>query len=304
MIINSNNEWDSLKEVVVGSATMANWPVNDPVFSKESQKTLWKNSPVPRGPVPQWLINEANDELEILSDLLRSFDVKVHRPSDMDFVQLDGMYNYCPRDRLIVAGSTVVDPAMMYPCRDQEIAALDKVCKSADRVISMPRNQKMVLDAANICRLGSTWLYLVSDSGNYLAMEWLQQQFPAINIIPCNFYGGVHIDSTISPLREGLVLLNASRVTDNNLPSIFKDWEKIWVNEVEEKSFFQYPYASKWIALNVFSIDPKTVIVDRQQTNLIKTLEQHNLDVVPLSLTHSRTLGGGFHCVTLDLHRV
>jgi len=45
------------------------------------------------------------------------------------------------------------------------------------------------------------------------------------------------------------------------------------------------------------------VIVDRYQTNLIQILESQKFTVIPLELRHSRTLGGGFHCVTLDLHR-
>ena len=32
-------------------------------------------------------------------------------------------------------------------------------------------------------------------------------------------------------------------------------------------------------------------------------LEQRGFTVIPLELRHSRTLGGGFHCVTLDLVR-
>lgn len=302
MIVNSSNEWDTLKEVMVGSATMANWPVNDPVFSQEP---AWKNFIRPRGPVPQWLIDEANDDLEILSDVLRSFDVQVHRPHDVDFVKKDGMYNYCPRDRLLVAGSTVVDTAMMYPCRDQEIIALEQVCAAAQQILTMPRDQELTLDAANVCRLGDTWLYLVSRSGNYPALEWLQQQFDHIKIQPCNFYGGIHIDSTIVPLREGLVVLNASRVNISNCPAILKSWDKIWIHEQDlvEQRFFQYPYASPWIALNMLSINPHTVIVDAAQKILIKQLEKHQIDVVPLTLRHSRTLGGGFHCVTLDLHR-
>jgi hypothetical protein len=43
--------------------------------------------------------------------------------------------------------------------------------------------------------------------------------------------------------------------------------------------------------------------VDKHQKKLIKTLEENNITVVPLELRHSRTLGGGFHCVTLDLLR-
>lgn len=306
MIISSYNEWDTLKEVVVGSANMANWPVNDPMYTLQASNTSWTDSLPPRGPVPQRIIEEANIDLEILTDVLRSFDVKVYRPTDIDFVKNDGMYNYCPRDRLIIAGGTVIDPAMMYPCRDQEIGALDFVCNHAAKVVTMPRGQGMVLDAANICRLGDTWLYLVSSSGNYLALEWLQQQLPQIKIEPCNFYSGVHIDSTIVPIREGLVLLNASRVNVENCPKALKSWEKIWVHEqdIEPQSFYQYPYASNWIALNMLSINPSTVVIDRSQKKIIKKLEKHGIDIVPLALQHSRTLGGGFHCVTLDLLRV
>jgi glycine amidinotransferase/scyllo-inosamine-4-phosphate amidinotransferase 1 len=114
----------------------------------------------------------------------------------------------------------------------------------------------------------------------------------------------VHIDSTIVPLREGLVLVNASRVRGDNLPTVFQDWEVVWVDQVAEQGFYQYPYASKWIALNMLVVDPYTVVVDLKQTKLIKLLEkQYNFTVIPLELRHSRTLGGGFHCVTLDLVR-
>jgi len=50
-------------------------------------------------------------------------------------------------------------------------------------------------------------------------------------------------------------------------------------------------------------VDPHTVICDRNQTELIQTLKSYRFEVVPLELRHSRTLGGGFHCVTLDLIR-
>jgi N-dimethylarginine dimethylaminohydrolase len=53
----------------------------------------------------------------------------------------------------------------------------------------------------------------------------------------------------------------------------------------------------------MLAVNQKTVIVDEIQTDLIKLLEKKNFTVVPLPLRHSRTLGGGFHCVTLDLWR-
>jgi N-dimethylarginine dimethylaminohydrolase len=107
------------------------------------------------------------------------------------------------------------------------------------------------------------------------------------------------------PLREGLVMLNASRVTEANCPQTLKDWEKIWITDdmIVPQDFYQYPYASKWIAMNMLSLDPETAIVDAAQTHLISILKQHGIDSVPLTLTHSRTMGGGFHCVTLDTLR-
>ena len=60
---------------------------------------------------------------------------------------------------------------------------------------------------------------------------------------------------------------------------------------------------SEWIDMNLFSIRPDLVVVDRDQTALIRLLERNRLDVVPLKLRHSRMLGGGFHCVTLDIRR-
>lgn len=297
------NEWDPLKKVVVGRADCANWPVHDPVFSQEQTKTTWHESPVPSGPVPDWIIDEANEDLDNLAVTLEHLGIDVVRPDAFNFQAHDGMYNYCPRDRLIVWGDTVIDPAMMYPCRDMEIQSIQTVIDSAARVIQMPRGQDMVLDAANVLRLNDRWLFLESASGNRRAYEWLCDQMPEVDIELCNFYSGVHIDSTIVPLHEGLVMLNASRVKFDTVPRVFDGWHKIWVQDVVPQDFYQYPYASKWIAMNMLVVDPKTVIVDRNQTELIRTLKSYRFEVIPLELRHSRTLGGGFHCVTLDLIR-
>jgi scyllo-inosamine-4-phosphate amidinotransferase 1 len=301
--LSTYNEWDSLRHVMVGDATWANWPATDPVFAQESNKTTWHETPVPVGAVPQHIIDETNEDLEILVNTFEMLGITVSRPDPRNFQQHDGFYNYCPRDRLLIYGSTVIDPAMMYPSRDQEIECYRSVLSSAATVITMPRGQGMVLDAANILRVNDRWLFLESASGNRAAYNWLREQFPFVDIELCQFYAGVHIDSTIAVLRDGLVLLNATRVNEANCPKMFRGWQKIYVDDVVPQTFYQYPYASKWIALNMFSVNPSTVIVDAAQTTLIRTLEQHGMTVIPLTLRHSRTLGGGFHCVTLDLER-
>ena len=304
-MIDSRNEWDPLEAIIVGSATHANWPTSDPVFAEEGSKTTWRETPVPSGPVPQDIVDQANRELDVLCETLARYGATVYRPRPMDFVAEQGMYNYCPRDRLLIWKDIIVDVNMMYPCRDQEIHNYSRLLEQARQVVIMPRDQGLILDAANVCRLGDTWLFLESASGNREAYEWLSAQFPKVTIELCNFYAGVHIDSTIAPLREGLVLLNADRVNEANCPQAFKDWQKIWVTDdmIVPQGFYQYPYASKWIAMNMLVLDPETVILDAAQTQLTTILQQHGIDTIPLTLSHSRTLGGGFHCVTLDTRR-
>lgn len=335
MKIHSRNEYDTLKACVVGDATGARFPELDEIFRYNQDVTTWKDTPLPKGRFPQHVIDEANEDLDVLASTLKQLGVTVYRPNQLDHShivktyewQTDGMYNYCPRDVLLVVDDLVIECPMVYRARQAEAAAYFKIRRAAitgdARWISAPRprlltqdnyvmdnnivlsEQEPMFDAANILRHNNDILYLVSNSGNRLGARWLQNILGKnyrVHIID-NLYSYAHIDSTISVLRDGLVVLNGSRVDSSNCPKLFDGWEKIYVQDVEPQGFYQYPYASKWIALNMFSVSPDTVIVDKNQTNLIRSLEQCKMNVIPLELRHSRTLGGGFHCVTLDLLR-
>jgi len=303
MKIHSWNEWDPLKEIIVGSAAKANWPTKDPVWAQEKLHTAWRDTDPPVGPVPDWIIDETEEDLASLSDILQKAGVVVHRAAKLDYQAWDGFSGYCPRDRVLIAGDTIVDMVMLYPSRNQEIFGLEILMQHQFQHATMPQGHGLVCDAANICRLNDHWIFLESRSGNQAAARWLAARFPGIKIHVCNFYQGVHIDSTVVPLREGVVMLNASRVTPQTVPEPLKDWDKIWITDCVAQEFYQYPYASKWIGMNALSLDPYTVIVDAAQTEIIKLLEQRHFTVIPHTLRHSRTLGGGHHCVTLDLWR-
>ena len=106
-MISSYNEWSPLKSIMVGSASYANWPSGDPVFAQESSKTTWLETPVPSGPVPEWIINETNEDLDTLADTLLDLSIEVLRPQEYDFQKNNGMYNYCPRDRLQIGRAHV-----------------------------------------------------------------------------------------------------------------------------------------------------------------------------------------------------
>jgi len=59
---------------------------------------------------------------------------------------------------------------------------------------------------------------------------------------------------------------------------------------------------SEWVGMNLLSLDPETVVVDKIQTNLIKTLEKRGLTCIPISFRYSYLMGG-IHCCTLDTVR-
>ena len=153
-------------------------------------------------------------------------------------------------------------------------------------------------------------IYLVSATGNELGGRWLQsilgEQF-RLHFLKDVYYGS-HIDSTIVALRPGLVLANPARVNDETLPKILKQWKVIYSPPMENMDRHDADYLAKsigsdWIDMNPFSINPNLVVVDQNQPSLIRVLEKEGLDVISLRLRHSKMLGGGPHCVTLDVRR-
>jgi N-dimethylarginine dimethylaminohydrolase len=173
-----------------------------------------------------------------------------------------------------------------------------------------PRNDEPAFDAANVLRLGRDLIYLVSGTGNEIGGQWLQTILGdsyRVHFLKDVYYGS-HIDSTFVALRPGLMLCNPARINGDTLPDILKQWEVIYSPPMESTDRFDADHlsrsiGSKWIDMNLFSISPNLVVVDRDQTALIKLLEKQGIDVIRLKLRHSKMLGGGFHCITLDIRR-
>jgi N-dimethylarginine dimethylaminohydrolase len=147
----------------------------------------------------------------------------------------------------------------------------------------------------------------INNSANMLGLKWLQQLFDRFNsgvkIHPMHI-GEDHADVTLVPLRPGIILVDEGRVNTHNLPKQFSKWHQVRVNELAQQSFgLSYPMASNGIGRNVLMIDENTAIVEENQRELISKLERLNFTVIPIRYRHGRTLGGAFHCVTLDTHR-
>ena len=127
-MIHTTNEWDPLKSIVVGIAWGANKP-EDCHFEKP-------------GPYPSIVTAQADNDLNKLVHVLEQEDVEVHRPIRNRFVPF-GLYNYCPRDRLLIIGDTVIDCNMQYSCREKEIEYLPMATQNG--VVRVPREEGIFL---------------------------------------------------------------------------------------------------------------------------------------------------------------
>jgi N-dimethylarginine dimethylaminohydrolase len=125
----------------------------------------------------------------------------------------------------------------------------------------------------------------------------------------CEFnYYGSHIDTSIVALRPGLLLCNPERVSREMLPPFLREWEIIFSPKLidpynRDQSYIGSCLGSKWMGMNLLSVRPDLVIADKHQVDLIRLLETYKINTIPLELRHSRMLGGGFHCVTVDIRR-
>ena len=323
-----HNDWAPLEEIIVGTARGYRIPPLSRSFVK-SQFPEYNEDDIPVGPYPDWVIEEAEEDLEILSETLRSLNIVVHRP-DLTYADLhDNWHYYSPRDCTLIVGDTIIETPSPIINRQYETwgyrkifnslyesgykwikaptpILFDESFKEDARGVPSLNNHEILFEAANCVRVNDDILFQVSNTGNERGARWLQDVLVDKKVHLCkNLYSYAHLDSTIIPLREGLVMYNASRVNEDNEPDLFKSWDKIWIDECYSAApRTNLPWgASEWIGMNMLSINPMLAIVDKKQEQIIKKLEEHRISVIPLELRHDRLLAGGFHCVTLDLRR-
>ena len=342
MKISSHNHWDPLEEIVVGIADHARVPTVD----RSTMSMSYTNHPVElikplEGAYPQWLIDEANEDLNDLTDILKKLGVKVHRPKAINHSvefstpewKTTGWYTWCPRDLLLPLNNLMIETPSACRARYFETRAYRDIMLSAisdgTEWIAAPKpilpdesyqfedidgkpsltNLEPVFDAPNCVRMGKDILFQISNTGNHWGLQWLKNVLEprGYRIHPAeHIYSYGHFDSTIIPLRAGLVLLNSSRVTPENCPKIFEKWDKIWFDDcVVQGSKVPGGVApcSPYIGMNILSVNPNTIVCDSTQEPLMRELDKHGIDSIPVRFRHAMTLSGGIHCATLDLRR-
>lgn len=130
-IVNSWNEWDALKHVIVGRADGGMLPAPEPgmVFGKPEEGVeagTW-------GPLPGWLVAKANEELDRFAGIMEARGIRVDRPTPLDFSQKVETPDWVqesmigcmpPRDTHLCVGNEILEATMSMRCRWYEYLCL------------------------------------------------------------------------------------------------------------------------------------------------------------------------------------
>ena len=84
MKINSFNEWDPLKEVILGSADKQSAVLTWETKSKIHEENFEKAKKLSKEAYPKWLLDEVNEDLDAVKQIFEKKGIKVFRPKVYD----------------------------------------------------------------------------------------------------------------------------------------------------------------------------------------------------------------------------
>jgi glycine amidinotransferase len=253
-----------------------------------------------------------------------------------DFEIDSGCYALMPRDVLLIVGDQIIEAPMGWRSRYHENHAYKDLCKeyfrAGARWVSAPRPQladetyvegfvaprggepmrtiltewEPLFDAADVIKCGRDLFVAQSSCCNRFGIDWLQRHLaPDYRVHEVEVFDThpMHIDATFYPLAPGKLLINPERV--RQVPKLFEKagWDILVCPEPLMPASHPMYNCSRWISMNVLMLDEERVIVSKGEDTLIQALKDWGLKPIPCSFWHFESIGGGFHCATVDVRR-
>ncbi|MFX0574737.1 inosamine-phosphate amidinotransferase 1 [Nocardia nepalensis] len=356
LLVNSFDEWTTLREVIVGEPHGYNSHDIDASF-----RLFYLDNVTPTAvngsrelAIPPQLVDELEEDVEGFCDVLTEAGVRVLRPEPVTERTTIGSPWWSARetpplnvrDQTIIFGDTIVETAphirgrvfendylkphfyrylhagsgwvsMPRPALarqsldssyfDGQPVDLSAVTNDTDTRVLPGLGHELIFDGAQCIRLGRDILVNVANINHEFGLTWLRRAFPQLRFHRLDAIADSHIDSIVVPLRPGMLMLRSMHYLDA-LPEPLHGWDIIVPPEQDEDAFpdysgFGFNLASRYIDINVLSLDTDTVVVNSLCPDLMRTLEKKGLTVVPVQHRHRRLFGGGFHCFSLDTVR-
>ena len=341
-LVHAEDEWSPLKTVLVGRAGKACFPWADSAMIQATMPAVHQHRFLPQTLFPPDLIAKAEAELDHLATLLEKEGIHVHRPPrDIDWLAAGGYTGAMPRDGLMVVGSTIIEACFAWPCRDREISlAFEPILRvlgqdSGVRIVRRPanawahmlmdkenrqgefpisswviNNSRPAFDTADFMRFGKVILGQYSHVTNDAGVNYIRRHLPRgykLEMLDIVDPHAMHIDATILPLRQGLLVFNPQKVTPAALRrhDILAEWRlepyPFLPNEASDGPPLYM--TSPWLALNVLVLDGKRVVVEESDDRTAKWYEELGMECIRCPFRHVYSIGGSFHCTTVDLLR-
>jgi glycine amidinotransferase len=356
-IVNSWNEWDPLKHIIVGRAddTMVQAP--EPAVQRN-----WPEQGFPLGkygPYPKEMTDKANEQLDNFAKILESRGVRVDRPTPLDFSQAvqtpdwkqETMFGCMPpRDLLLTVGHEILEATMSFRSRWFEYmcnrplleqyfkedpnfrfsaapkprltersykkdfykkwdtlseAEKNKIIESSDWILT---EQEPCFDAADIVRFGKDLFVQKSMVTNNLGIDWLRRHYPDHRVHMVRYKETMpwHMDTTLVPLRPGLVMFNPVRTPlEPGQRELFEKngWEIIIGPKTVLPKKRPMTFCSIWLNMNILVLDTKSVFVEASEEPVMELFAKHGVEAIPVPFYDVSPFGGGLHCSTADVYR-
>jgi len=332
--VNSWNEFDPVKHIIVGRADHTCIPPTEPateakVPEDSDMRGMW-------GPRPLETVEKANTQLDNLAALLEGRGITVDRPSPIqwnqavntpDFSTASMFMSFRCRYFEYLAYHELMqryfdeDPNFKWEqaprprLSDESYKAgyfdeitIDERLQRTAALDFVTNEHEPLFDAADVMRLGKDLFCQHGLTTNRRGMEWLKRHFPDHRIHSVNFPGDpypIHIDATFVPLRPGLIINNPNRPLPDEQRRIFNknDWEIVDAAAPVHNTPPPLCYSSVWLSMNCLVLDHKTVIVEASETKQMEQMDKLGMEVLPMPFRDAYPFGGGLHCATADVHR-
>jgi len=267
-------EWDKLTEIIVGDVydDISSLDVNDNEFKEGMHRIL----------------EETREDLNKLSELIKSFNVRVYRPKQLKFrPEQTRVFNSIvpypavfPRDMHIVYGNQIINTIGGDPNRYNEsdffVEIMTELFNQGRDYISMPKpllsndyidykdhEGKILYHAANILKCGDTLLYSTPYTdkfvgrGTHTGFKWIKQHVKNVRWAEVKRPG--HADGRIALLAPKVLLAKET----NLIPHELRDWDVVKINskalprdfEIFRQTSFYSSRVKEWLNTWIGNVD-------------------------------------------------
>ncbi|WP_273712712.1 dimethylarginine dimethylaminohydrolase family protein [Leuconostoc mesenteroides] len=315
MKINVYNEYDPLKEVIIGDATKLYFPDTHEI-EQEEHTAKWKQFMTKhiytllRGKkVPSFLAKKFQRELAEFQRILETHGVKVHHVDSVTPTKLDpyGMGQMYVRDSAMSVGEHFIEGNVQIEMRKIERRGYQRIVAAINdknQVHTLNQKDKIYLEGGDVI---VNYPYVFVGIGKYASNEagakWLQSILDKDyeneivdkpwKVVPVylNDDAILHLDCCMTIIGPKTAIIHKPVLKD--LPKELVDYKFI---DIDAKT-------RKEMGGNVLVIGPKKVIVQKRHTALQEALKNEGYTVIPIVFTWHSLLDGALRCASCPLVR-